>query len=394
MNILFLFCSLPNLSDDSTLFSSLINEFKRQGHNVFVSAKGKNIEKTAVVTENGIDVLRIKCPDFTGVTNNIKKAIAYQEYVIKQKRFIKKYFGREKIDLIVSHSLPPELAYVVSGLKRHFNCPFYLIQTDFTWQDAVAFGFFRKNGPIAKYYRFWEKRMLELADFIACPTQGNIDFIRAEYPKLNGGRFHVLRFWQKEMTIIPDTNAKAKVGLDGKFVVIYGGSVGKAQKIEHVVELADACKEYKDMIFLILGRGAYLPVIKEMVCQKQLNNVRFMEFMPQDQYLQFLSSCDVGLIVLNEKMATPNFPSKSLSYFNLKVPVLAALDYVTDFGQILDENHAGLWAHSDDVASLKEKLLEYRSEDFRNKVKENAYSLYISSMTPEMAYENIIKHVN
>ena len=32
MNILFLFCSLPNLSDDSTLFSSLINEFKRQGH--------------------------------------------------------------------------------------------------------------------------------------------------------------------------------------------------------------------------------------------------------------------------------------------------------------------------------------------------------------------------
>jgi len=75
MNILFLFCSLPNLSDDTSLFSSLIHEFKHQGHNVFVSAKGQNTSKTELVEENGISVIRIHSQDFTGVSNNFKKAL-------------------------------------------------------------------------------------------------------------------------------------------------------------------------------------------------------------------------------------------------------------------------------------------------------------------------------
>lgn len=395
MKILFLFVSLPNLKIETGLFASLIHEFKKNGHKVYVSAKGRNVNKTEVVIENDIPVLRIKSHDFTAVSNNLKKALAYQEFAIKQRYYTKKFFNNEKIDLIISHSLPPELGYIIGGLKRHFKCPFYLIQSDFIWQDAVAFGYFKKNNPIALYYRFWENKMFKEADFIGCPTMGNIDFIKKYYPKIKNDRFDFLPFWANEITVKQDEGLKEQFGLKDKFVVIYGGSVGAAQRIEHIVELAEACKEYKDIVFVILGKGAYLYVIKGMVNEKKLMNVEFKAFLPQDQYLSFLASCDVGMIILNEKMATPNFPSKSLSYLNMKVPILAALDHTTDFGKYLEENKAGQWGYSDDIPTLKERLLSYfHSKELREQVKENGYRLFINELTTAKAYERIIKKVN
>lgn len=391
MNILFLFCYLPGLDLNNVLFAQLINEFKKNGHHVCVSAKGTGIAKTCVYQENGIDVLRIKCNDFTGVSSNVKKALAYQEYAIKQRYYTKKFFKNEKFDLIVSHSLPPELAYIVGGLKSYFKCPFYLIQTDFIWQDAVAFGYFSEKSPIALYYRFWEKKMFKKADFIGCPTKGNVDFIKKYYDFIKDDQFDFLPFWQNEINVQPNYRLREEFGLKDKFVVIYGGSVGAAQRIEHIVELAEASKDYKDIAFVILGKGAYLDVIKGMVAEKQLENVVFKAFLPQDQYLSFLAACDVGMIILNEKMATPNFPSKSLSYLNMRVPILAALDHTTDFGEYLEENNAGLWGYSDDIPTLKQKLLSY----YENKalceiVKENGYQLFKNHLTTHQAYQTII----
>lgn len=394
MNILFLFVSLPHLSNDVGLFPSIIHEFVNHGHKVFVSSKGKDVKETKVTDEAGIPVLRIKCPEFTRVSNNVKKALAYQEYVLKQRHFVKKYWGKEKIDLIFSHSLPPELAYIVGGLKRHFNCKFYLDVPDYTWQDAVAYGYFKKNSPIGLYYRFWERLMFKKADFIGVPTKGNVTFIRNMYPWISEDRFAVIPFWLKPFDAAKDEGLKESLGLKGKFVVIYGGSVGAAQRIEHFVELAEACSEYKDMVFLLLGKGAYLPVIKQMAEDRRLTNVMFKDFIPQQDYLRLLASCDVGMIILNEKMATPNFPSKSLSYLNMKVPILAALDHVTDFGEYLQEKGAGLWSFSDDIDSLKKQLLKYyHSKELRMETAQRGYDLFIDNMTPECTYRFICSQI-
>lgn len=394
MNILFLFCYLPQLNSKGDLYAQLVNEFHEQGHTVCVSAKGKDIDKTHLQKENGIEVLRIKSHDFTGVSSNVKKALAYQEYALKQRYYTKKYFKHTKFDLIVSHSLPPELAYIVGGLKTYYKCPFYLIQSDFIWQDAVAFGYFSANNPIALYYRFWEKKMFKKADYIGCPTKGNVSFIKKYYPDIPDDRFDILPFWLNEVKVEPNYQLKEVFGLKDKFVVIYGGSIGAAQRIEHIIELADACKEYKDIVFVILGKGAYLDVIKDMVAERQLENVVFKAFLPQEQYLSFLAACDVGLIILNEKMATPNFPSKALSYLNMRVPILAALDHTTDFGSYLEENNAGLWGYSDDIPTLKGKLISYyENKELREQVKENGYKLFKNHLTTHQAYQTIINKV-
>ena len=395
MNILFLFCSLPNLSNKQGLFSSLIHEFASHGHHVLVSSKAKNSSKTEIVDENGIQVLRIGGPEFTAVSNNVKKALAYQQYVLKQRHYVKKYWGKEKIDLIISHSLPPELAYVVGGLKKHYKCPFYLIQSDYTWQDAVAYGFFGRKSPIARYYQYWERKAFKLADYIGVPTKGNVRFARLQYPWLKEELFAVYPFWQRTMGVEKGGGIKEKYGLQGKFVVMYGGNVGPAQRIEHLVDLAEQVQEYEDIVFIILGKGSRLQAIKDMVVEKALKNVIFKDFLPQQDYLQFLAACDAGLIMLNEVHATPNFPSKTMSYFDLQVPVLAAVDYVTDFGQFLEETGTGLWSYSGDTETFKQNLLTlYQNPSLVEAIKEKQKAYFDKYMQPEYAYTMIMEQVN
>ncbi len=392
MNILFLFVSLPQLDSGNSIFASLIKQFKDNGHNVFVAAKAKNSHETTIGVEYGINVLRIGSNEFTGVSNNIKKALAYQEYTFKLRYLTYKYFKDNKIGLIISHSLPPELPFAVNYLKRKFDCKFMLIQSDYIWQDAVAFGYFSKSSIIARYYRLWEKKMFNIANYILCPTKGNIEFIINEYPDISRSVCHFVPFWQKPAGYL--TNRFKPKEYEDKFVVVYGGSIGAAQRIERFVDLAESVKDIDKIQFVLLWRGAYVDVIKGLINTKHLTNIEIKPFIPQEEYLSFLSSCDVGMVILNEKMATPNFPSKALSYLDMKVPILAALDYSTDFGKYLEENNAGLWAHSDDIEGLRIQLMKYYdSPNLRKQNADNGKLLFDSEMTPEKAYEKIMSIV-
>ena len=236
--------------------------------------------------------------------------------------------------------------------------------------------------------------MIQQADYIGCPTRGNFFFIKQYYPYVDDEKFDYLPFWLNELEVNPNYQLKKEMGLDGKFVVVYGGSVGAAQRVDHIIELAETCQEYKDIVFVILGKGPHLFIVQQMAQDKKLKNVVFKDFLPQDQYLRFLATCDVGLIPLNEKTAIPNFPSKALSYLNMKIPILAALDYVTDFGKYLEEHEAGLWAYADDIEGLKGRLLEYyHNDDLRESIKYNGYMLYKSELTTEHAYKTIIRKI-
>ena len=395
MNVLFLFCSLGNLETDNGLFGSLIKEFKKRGHNVYVSAKGNGIERTFYAEEAGIPVLRIQSKDFTGVSNMVKKALGYIEYSLKQIHYTKKCFKREKIDIIISHALPPELGVIAPALKRAFKCPFYLINTEFTWQDSVVYGFFKKNSPAGWYYRFLEYALFKASDYIMVPLKGTIDYIKSYHQWISDDKFCVCQFWQQPLNIEKDMSIRDKLGMKDEFVVVYGGSVGQAQRLEHMVNLAVAVKEYKDIHFLLLGRGKKLNDIKQMVAGKALNNFTFLDFMPQQDYLQLLSSCDAGVIILNEVHGSPNFPSKTSSYFNLQVPVLAAIDSITTYGEFLDETNTGLWSLAGDVEHFKENLLNlYQHPELCEVMKKNEIDYFYSRMTPEYAYQTIVDQIN
>ena len=395
MNILFLYISLPHLSETG-VFVDLIKEFAKQGHKVKVATPMNKWSTEGVNKEAGIDVLRFKTDQLTNNTSNIKKGIAYIKLIYQFTSSIKKYYANEKFDLIIAHSLPPEIGIIVRLLKRKYRAKFYLMLCEYIWQDSVSLGFFREGGLICKYYQWLEKLTIKMADYIGCPSQGNIDFTLKYYPWAKEKNIHVLHYSQYPINLPPPIeDIKAKYNLSDKFVAVYGGNMSIAQKIENVIDLAESCLDYKDILFLLVGRGQDIPSIKEKVKKRKLTNITFLDFMPKDEYLQLLSVCDVGLISLNEKLAVPNIPSKTLSYFNLSIPIIASIDRNTDYGRYLESAGAGLWSYAGETEKFKQNLLKlYNSPELRKEMGQNGYNFYMTHMLPEKAYQTIINHLN
>ena len=388
MNILFLYIS-PDV------FSDLIKEFAKQGHDVTLVAPAEKKMPIGLSIESGIKTVRFKTDQLIANKSNIRKGLAYLKLIWQYPHAIKKYLRREHFDYIIGHSLPPELGLVIPCLKRKFHAKFYLQLCEFIWQDSVALGFFKESSVICKYYRWLEDRLIRFADHIGCPDQRNIDFALSYHQWAEKKEFHVVNYCMYPVDGICFTNSfREKYDLEGRFIAVYGGSINVTQKIENIINLAESCIDYKDIVFCIIGKGAEFEISKIDANKRGLMNILFLENMPKKEYMSLLLSCDVGLVSLNEKLQMPNIPSKTLTLFSLHKPIVASIDYSTDYGNFLETINAGKWSYAGDTESFKNNLLVlYNDRDLIRRMGENGYNYFMNNMVPEKSYQTIISHI-
>lgn len=389
MKILFLTISMPNLSGSSNMYAALIHELARNGHEVCVVAPVAASERTEIesVSEK-LRLLKVKSLPLFGV-NLVRKGIANVLLPFIYQRAIDRYLKGEKFDLIITPTPPITLANVVARMKKRSRAKTYLILRDIFPQNAVDLGFMKKWWPLYWHFRRQEKKLYRVCDKIGCMSQGNIDYIRKHDPEVPAEKLHILENFQTVEPLVPATeDLKAKYGVGGKFVVIFGGNMGVPQKLENVLALAKACEaDYPDVVFLLVGKGVQQARIRKMIDEMNLSNTILKDFIPYQDYQKLVAQCDIGLISLNERFTIPNIPSKTLSYFNLKIPVLASLDAATDYGKILEDINAGLWSIAGDVPALKanfDKL--YRDPERRKQMGENGRRYLETHMSDKVAY--------
>ena len=395
MKLLFLISSLSDLSKHS-LYSDFIIELHSHGHEVRVVSPRQINQEEGLYIENGIPVVRFITDQLTGNKSFIKKGIAYLKLVYQYPKAVNKFFKNEKFNFIYANSLPLEIGIVIYYLKKKYKAKSYVMLCDYLWQDLVSLNVLKKWNPIILYYRLLERILFKSADYIGALSEGYIDFAKKYYQFIENKSTAVILPWSFEETVFGGKDELLKnMGLQGKFLAIYGGNVGVAQDINNVINLAYACKGIIDIVFLVVGKGAQFEMIKKKVKSEQLMNIRFLDFMPKDKYLRLIHACDIGLISLNEKLGAPNFPSKASSLFSMSIPVVAAIDYITDFGQFLEQNNVGLCSYSGDTESFKNNVLKlYHSTELKEEMGKNANKFYHENMTVSQAYNTFMKQIN
>lgn len=394
MNVLFLFVNLPNLDKGGNLYSDLVNQFVRFGHHVCAASIGDN-EKVLVSNENGVRVLRIPARKTTQLSG-VKKALNYQHIAMQFAFLVPKYFKCEKFEVIISHTLPPEIGLASWWLKKKFHCLHYLILSDFLWQDGVSLGMFGEQNPICLYYKLMENIMFRHADLFAAPSKATIDFSKKYYKNFDENKCEILRWWE-DASICHEhkEQVRKQYRLEDKFVVIYGGSVGLMQKGDYFLDLAKSVQDYEDILFLLVGRGDYLLDMKQQSEAMGIKNIRFQNFLPQQEYNRLLSVCNIGLIILNENVGTPNIPSKLVSYYAYGIPVLASVDPITDLLDVLKEDNTGLGTMSGRTEELKSLLIKmFQNPKLCSTMSENEKRIYENEMKPSCAYEKIKKQID
>ena len=162
--------------------------------------------------------------------------------------------------------------------------------------------------------------------------------------------------------------------------------------MENLVHLAKACQDIENIHFLILGNGSERKNLEELVQKNNLPNLELRKGVSHQEYFNLVQLADVGLISLSEDFTIPNIPSKALSYYNAKKPILASIDRNTDFGKIMEDLNVGLWAEATNTEELKTKLVAlYESAELRKKMGENGYRYMRDNLTSSITYKTVLR---
>lgn len=392
MKVLFLMFAFGDMNKTFNMYTALVEQFHTNGHEVAVVAPCQNGESTHISKEKGIDILRVKTLPIKNVSN-WRKGISNLLLPYQYKRAVRKFYSDHDFDLIVVPTPPITLVDLASSLKKRYEAKVYLMLRDIFPQNAVDLEFMKRGSLIHNYFRHKERKLYRVADFIGCMSQGNIDYVLNHNRELSAEKLHILRNFQYKYEGFGfDKQAlRDKYGLQGKFVMLFGGNMGKAQELDNVLELARRMMKYPDAMILLLGEGVMMKRTAKQIESLGITNIKIQGSISKQEYQDLLAVCDVGIISLNRDFTIPNIPSKSLDYWNVGLPILASIDRATDYDKVLEQSATGLYAYAgehDKFFANFECL--YSNPELRGRMSANGKRYFEAQLTPGSAYEQIM----
>lgn len=400
MNILFVFSRHSENINDSTLTKDLSDEFSKEGHKVTVVTllEKKYNRETQLKKENGYEVLRVKTGNYFDLKNKFEKGLTVLTMPRDIRREVIKNLGEREYDLIITHTPFISSETIIEPLKKYFKCPAFLILWDIFPQNGKDIGLIN-NLFIFNFFKWKEKRMLQIYDKILCMSEGNIKYLLENYPYLKKENIKLLRNWAlvkpKEIFDKEEIREKYDYNKDD-FIAIFGGNMGKPQKLENILFLAEKLLKFENIKFLFIGSGTEKTKLEAI--SKKLKNVKFLNQIPREDYEKLTIACDIGLVSLDERFTVPNFPSKTTDYFKLSLPILASLDKCAaeDYGYFLQNRvKGGLFAEAGNIDELYKQFMKlYDDENLRKELGKNGRKYYEENLGVDKAYKTIMKEIN
>lgn len=395
-NILMITSEYPNISKSSNIYTDLAEALKNNGYSVTVAIteESKNIDKTQIFNENGIDVLRVKVGNIYNVSL-IEKGITFLKSGFLLKQAIAKFLNKRNFDLVLFMSQPVTIANTVKWAMKKFKCPSYLMMKDIFPQNGVDIGIISKKSLIYLYFKKQEKNLYKTATIIGCMSEMNKKYLLEKNSYLKEEKMDIFPNTQK-IENLDNQNYKyelrEKYGISKDVVLaVYGGNLGKPQGVEFFIEVLNKYKNNTDINFLILARGTEKDRLYKFIEENNIKNVYKFDLLPREDYQAFLKECDIGLIFLDKRFTIPNYPSKSLAYFNLSIPIMAALDKNNDFKDMLEETKSGFWAEAGKIKEYEEKLnLLINDKNLRNQMGMNGRKC----LEEKFSVENSVKIID
>jgi len=395
MNVLFLTLVNINSIEDRGIYQDLLRKFRDEGYSVTIvnPVERREGENTHLIKKEGVVILKVKTFNIQK-TNIIEKGIGTLMIEYQYLNAIKKHLNNVKFDLVLYSTPPITFFKVINYIKKRDHAYSYLLLKDIFPQNAVDMKMLKKNGILHKMFIKKEKKLYGISDTIGCMSLANKDFVLNNNQELSKEKVEV-----NPNTISPTINIitdsvkaqirkKYNIPIEKK-VFVYGGNLGKPQGVDFLLETISEIKD-ENLFFLVIGSGTEFERIKKWFIEFKPKNAVLLNGLPKLDYDELLNTCDVGLIYLHKEFTIPNFPSRLLSYLEMKMPVIAATDVNSDIGKILVDNNCGYWVESGDIERMKEVVFELVSnEETFNRMKENAYQLLLNDYTVDVSYDLI-----
>lgn len=399
MDILFLSLGKYNTIYQSGIYTDLLREFAKQGHNLFVisALEKRDGDCEQLIIEERCSLVRV-------YTGNIQKTGLIEKgcnTLLIERRYInaiKKYFNGVKFDLVLYPTPPITICKVVEFIQKRDSAKTYLLLKDIFPQNAVDIGMMNTTGVSGLLYKFFrnkEKKLYAISDHIGCMSQANVDYLLEHNPEVHRDIVEICpnSIECVDMSVDKKTRDEIRIKYDiplYKKVFVYGGNLGKPQGIDFMIKCLKSHVGNEEAFFLIVGDGTEYGLIENYINRDNPANVKLMQRLPKDDYDKMVAACDVGMIFLDYRFTIPNFPSRLLSYLQAKLPVLAVTDTNTDIGKTIVEGGFGWWCESNSISAFSDTINDALASD-TDKLGLKGFEYLNNNYTVKKAAETILK---
>ncbi|WP_159479151.1 glycosyltransferase family 4 protein [Chryseobacterium sp. 18068] len=397
MNVLFLTLVEINSIEERGIYQDLLRKFRNEGHHLTIVTPVERRKKVATnfKEKEGVSILQVKTFNIQK-TNIVEKGIGTLAIEYQYLAAIKKYTSDIKFDLVFYSTPPITFAKVIEYVKKRDNAKSYLLLKDIFPQNAVDMNMLKKGGFLHKQFLKKEKKLYVISDTIGCMSPANVSFVLKHNPEVDKDKVEV-----NPNTIEPiafsysdeqkkEIREKYHIPVDKK-VLVYGGNLGRPQGLDFLLETIQETKNH-EAFFLIVGDGTEYAKIKNWFDYNRPENAKLLQRLPKEDYDKLLAACDVGLIFLDKNFLIPNFPSRLLSYLEMKMPVIAATDCNTDIGDIIENNSCGYKVIAGNQVEMQTKL-KYILNDDLQRLGDNAEKLLNNEYLVDKSYNLIIEKI-
>jgi glycosyltransferase involved in cell wall biosynthesis len=205
-------------------------------------------------------------------------------------------------------------------------------------------------------------------------------------------KIQVIHNWADGKAIRPvaseENPLRREWGLEEKFIVGYSGNLGRAHEFKTVLGAAEKLKDEKQIVFLFIGGGTQIDLVKEEGRKLGLVNLMFKSYQPREMLNQSLGLPDVHLVVLRPEMEGLIVPSKFYGIAAAGKPAFFIGDKNGEIARILGKNEAGQSIAQGDSEALVNNIRVLKNDpDMLNRMGVNARTVFDKEFDMELALE-------
>lgn len=311
---------------------------------------------------NGVDVLRIRVPEF-------RKNFSPSRIINIVSYFISAIFATARVghqDYVYTISQPPVLGGLLGVFGKIIKRAkfIYNIQ-DFNPEQVMAVSF-TSNKFVLGTMMWLDKLSCRFADKVIVVGRDMVETLKKRFPENTPDYVHINN-WINEKEIVPlqDDNAKVvafkeKYGINDKLVIMYSGNIGlyyDLLEIEKIIKEFDT-SEYSDVVFAFVGQGTVLEEMKAYQEKEKMKNIVFIPYQNKEDLVYSLNAGDVHFVVNAKGIKGVSVPSKLYGVMAAGKPVLGILEEGSEARLIVEEAQCGVVADPGDYDAIR-KVIRY-----------------------------------
>ena len=297
------------------------------------------------------------------------------------------------LDVVIATS--PQLLVGVTGwwLSKVKGIPFVLEIRDLWPESITASGVGNETSTLTRFLSSLSGFLYRACDHLVVVTPAFKKDIISKY-RIPPEKISVVENGVEPGLFRPEGGSggvKSELGILGKFVVSYIGTMGLAHGLTTMVEAATRLqRDYPDIQFILVGEGADKEALLEMARSRGLGNIRFLPKQPREKMPDIIRASEICLVLLKKaEVFKTVIPTKMLEFMACGRPVILGVD--GQARQVMEEAGAGIFVEPEDPNALVRAVTQlHHNADLRRTLGRNGRHFIVKHLSRKKTAEQYI----